>query len=176
MFKVKESGSDVATRSQKVFRPLRKQPWISEAYFELPPAYSSLQGRLPWVSWGAQPASMSEGGVVWSPLGTLWQGDLGRPRAAGQGASFWASIHASPFLSLQLHRHVHGQTPGSSLPNHNVVLAIKQVGAIFPKHSTPSLAQALRFERAEFGSPLRHFLATRLLNLQLSTSFKLPPT
>lgn len=50
-----------------------------------------------------------------------------------------------------------------------------KVGAMFLKHPTPSLVQALEYERTEVESHPRYFLATGLLKLWHLTSFKSSP-
>lgn len=143
---MKESGSDVATRSQKSFRPLRKYLWFFKKNCELPAAYSSPSGR---ASTGAcrGPASMDVVGghgkgsswVPWASPGTETVAEQqGREPPSGLPATIL------PSCSLQPHKHVYGQTPGSSLPNHNTVLAMKQVDAMFLKHPTPLVGTGFR--------------------------------
>lgn len=158
---MKESGSHEATRSQEVFRPLRKHLWFSNKHFELPPAYSSPQEGFPWCPQGK--ASIDDGGghleLPVSP-GT-------EPLAGEHGKKSPSRLPSTslPPCALQPYKQACGQTPGRPLPNHDTALAMKQVGAMFLKHPTPSLVQALEFERTEVESHPRHFLATGLLKL-----------
>lgn len=130
----------MATRSQKSPDP-PEASLVSKEHSELPAAYSGLQGELPLVPQGALPALVSGGGILLGPWGAPWHRDPGRAVRHMDPPSRLAAM-SLPSCNLQPHKHVCGQPPGSSLPNHKTVLVTKQASTTFLRHHTPSSAQA----------------------------------